>query len=145
MDTQRLTKNLTKDVPPIAPDAFAKRISIDARRPVVTVLVLARSPLHSGDGSSNTNRLMRAMMVIPFQWATIVFDADPLEAPFAPFFELPLAYGARLSNGGNVSKHVVSRLIVHLGLEGILILEGVCSGRRGPSIDQVEPTLKMRH
>jgi hypothetical protein len=56
-----------------------------------------------------------------------------------------LAYGARLSNSGNVSKHVVSRLIVHLGLEGILILEGVCSGGRGPRIDQVEPTLKMRH
>lgn len=30
MNTQRLIKNLTKDVLPIAPDALAKRISIDA-------------------------------------------------------------------------------------------------------------------
>ena len=76
----------------------------------------------------------------------IAFDADsPLGGPtFAPLFGLTTR-DARPSNRGNVSKHVVSRLIVHLGLEGILILEGVCSGRRGPSIDQVEPTLKMRH
>jgi hypothetical protein len=30
INTQRLIKNLTKDVPPIAPDALAKRISFDA-------------------------------------------------------------------------------------------------------------------
>jgi hypothetical protein len=33
MDTQRRSKNFTRDVPPIAPDALAKRISIDAGEP----------------------------------------------------------------------------------------------------------------
>jgi hypothetical protein len=35
MNAQRLIKNLTKDVLPIAPDALAKRISIDAGGTVV--------------------------------------------------------------------------------------------------------------